>query len=70
MSDRLLAGADGQPCSLWAYQIFAMFCFQAEVKDRLALHLGRSGQRAARWPWAYLGNPDKRFEAAQRLAVS
>ncbi|MET9232512.1 hypothetical protein [Lentzea sp. NPDC003310] len=70
VSDRLLAGAADQPYSLWAHQIFAMFYFQAEAKDRLALHLAQSGQRAARWPWAYLGDPNKRFAAAQQMARS
>lgn len=69
VSDRLLAGADGQPYSLWAHQIFAMFYFQGEMNDRLALHLARSGKRAARWPWAYLGDPDKRFAAAHQQAA-
>ncbi|WP_053739366.1 hypothetical protein [Nocardia sp. NRRL S-836] len=69
VSDRLLAGADGRPYSLWAHQIFAMCYFQAEVPDRLAAHLARSGPRAARWPWAYLGNPDKRFAAAHEMAA-
>ncbi|MFD4670820.1 hypothetical protein ACFWNN_13865 [Lentzea sp. NPDC058450] len=68
-SDRLLAGPDGQPHSLWAHQIFAMYYHETKTKDRLRSHLGRSGPRAASWPWGYFGDHDERFEQAHRMAA-
>ncbi|MGI5502832.1 hypothetical protein [Lentzea sp. CA-135723] len=68
-SDRLLAGPDGQPHSLWAHQIFAMYYYETKTKDRLRSHLGRSGPRAASWPWGYFGDHDERFAAAHRLVA-
>ncbi|WP_330270921.1 hypothetical protein OG205_27500 [Lentzea sp. NBC_00516] len=63
-SDRLLAGTDDHPRSLWAHQIFANYYFELFVTDRLALHLARGGERASRWPWGYSGDADAQFARA------
>ncbi|GHH57197.1 hypothetical protein [Lentzea cavernae] len=67
-SDRLLAGAGGQPHSLWAHQIFAVYYYEVGAADRLARHLPRAGERVMRWPWGYFGNPAERFRKAHALA--
>lgn len=67
-SDRLLAGPDDEPNSLAAHQMFAVFYHEADHDDdqaRFAAHLARSGDRAARWPWGYFGEPDVLFTAAR-----
>jgi hypothetical protein len=68
-SDRLLAGADGHPQSLWAHQVFAMYYYEARANDRLALHIARSGPRATQWPWGYFGDHNERFSSARERAA-
>lgn len=67
-SDRLLAGADGHPHSLWAHQIFAAYYYDAGANDRLARHMARGGERGMSWPWGYFGNAADRFRRAKVLA--
>ncbi|USX49159.1 hypothetical protein [Lentzea sp. HUAS12] len=67
-SDRLLAGPDGHPHSLWAHQIFSVYYYEIRAKGRLAKHLVRGGERVMRWPWEYFGNPNDRFRKARALA--
>ncbi|MGW4211917.1 hypothetical protein ACWEIJ_28255 [Lentzea sp. NPDC004789] len=69
-SDRLLAGAGGHPHSLYAHQIFAMYYYEANANDRLALHIARSGPRAATWPWGYFGDHNERFRLARERAAT
>jgi hypothetical protein len=64
-SGRLLAGTDDHPRSPWSHQVFAMYYFQIGADERLAPHLARSGARASRWPWGYLGDADEQFERAR-----
>ncbi|WP_439663357.1 hypothetical protein ACSHWB_19090 [Lentzea sp. HUAS TT2] len=64
-SDRLLAGADDHPRSLWSHQIFALYYFDVSANDRLALHIARSGERASQWPWGYRGDHVEQFERAR-----
>jgi hypothetical protein len=64
-SDRLLAGADGHPHSLWAHQIFAMYYYAGLATDRLAPHIARCGERAMRWPWSCFGDAEERFAWAR-----
>lgn len=68
-SDRLLAGADGRPHSLWAHQIFAVYYHEAHEDERLARHIARSGERVMQWPWGYFGDPAELFASARERAA-
>ena len=68
-SDRLLAGADDHPYSLFAHQIFAAYYYDVGAKDRLAQHIARSGDRATPWPWGYFGDHNQRFAQARERAT-
>lgn len=68
-SDRLLAGADDHPRSPWAHQIFANYYYELFATDRLAAHLARGGERAARWPWGYSGDANAQFARAHSYAT-
>jgi hypothetical protein len=69
-SARLLASPTfaGHPQFIAANQAYAMVFHHAEDAIRSAPHLLRSGNRPARWPWLYFGDPHAEFAAARRAA--
>lgn len=52
-SDRLLAGRDSWPSTMYAHQVFACLYSIVDDENRIRRHLERGGPRAAQFPWVY-----------------